>query len=198
MKIIASDSEDDNTQKDKKKKPEKPSNSKVISKTVSAADVFGTLPVQQTKVETAKTGTLTGPKLNTETELDIHGDPDFEKSLLELDEDFLVDNMKILDKAVNNSINSKKTNHNKAPKRKLPENDNPDIDKDQQRYEKRRHSALLYEKYRNRLGPAHHGAKEYPKVLPGKKRCKAMFVIALCFREILSVLKTYVLYVLVC
>lgn len=42
------------------------------------------------------------------------------------------------------------------------------IDPGQMAYEKRRYSAMLYQQYKNRGGPKHHGSKELPK---GKPDC---------------------------
>lgn len=48
-------------------------------------------------------------------------------------------------------------------KRKHSEGDDT-VDNDQDRYEKKRHSAILYQRYLQRGGPKHHGSKEVPKV----------------------------------
>lgn len=186
-KIIDSDSDDEN----KTVKANKASirDEKHSLKKVNAADVFGSTPVKQAKLEKKDRGAekdvktysdnkknkhnaKTHPKL--ETELGIHDDPEFEQSLLELDNDLLLDNVSVLDKTIeealsnaNNSMSSNKTTEatpNRKRKVKDEEEDDSGIDKDQERYEKRRHSALLYHKYLNRSGPAHHGTKEYPKV----------------------------------
>lgn len=40
------------------------------------------------------------------------------------------------------------------------------MDPDQERYERRVQSAMLYQKYLNRGGPQHHGEKKLPKGSP--------------------------------
>lgn len=51
-----------------------------------------------------------------------------------------------------------------SKKLKLEHNDSG-VDPDQERHEKRRYSAMLYQKYLHRGGPKHHGQKDLPKVL---------------------------------
>ncbi|GJQ69768.1 Gnf1 [Trypoxylus dichotomus] len=156
---------------------------------VDAADIFGSTPVKQTQVEKkevkpdnssktpGKSKTKTKAKTSKlETELGIHDDPEFEQSLLDLDNDMLLDNVNVLDKTIEEALsdpsNSMSTNteakSTPTRKRKVDDEEDTGVDKDQERYEKRRHSAMLYQKYLNRSGPAHHGAKEYPK---GKPNC---------------------------
>lgn len=153
---------------------------------VNAADVFGSTPVKQAKVEKKEHSTSNDNikkeshnkdknKKKTEkleTELGIHDDPAFEQSLLDLDNDILLDNVNVLDKTIEEALNASTSmsmgrNEKATPKnkRKIEEDDDTGMDKDQERHEKRRHSAMLYQKYLNRSGPAHYGAKEYPKVV---------------------------------
>ncbi|KRT81463.1 AAA protein [Oryctes borbonicus] len=188
-KIIDSDSDDESKKTKANKESTKPERNKLQK--VNAADIFGSTPIKQTKVEKKethhdkssektplvkhKTKSKAKTPLKLETELGIHDDPEFEQVLLDLDNDILLNNVNALDKtveeALNNPTNSMSTHkrNTTTPKRKSKVDEESDeLDKDQERYEKRRHSALLYQKYLNRSGPAHHGAKEYPK---GKPNC---------------------------
>lgn len=175
-KIIDSDSDDGDKKENSSKNDNiKPGKNTKLQK-VNAADIFGSTPINQAKVEKKKISNAeegdkksaegnknSKPKL--ETEIGIHDDPDFEQSLLDLDNDMLLDNVSILDKTIEEALNNtKKTEATPKRKRKISEDEDTGIDKDQERYEKKRHSAMLYQKYLNRSGPAHHGAKEYPKV----------------------------------
>ncbi|VEN38222.1 unnamed protein product [Callosobruchus maculatus] len=55
-----------------------------------------------------------------------------------------------------------------TPKKQKLEHSDSGIDPDQEAFEKRRYSAVLYQKYLQRGGPKHHGEKEIPK---GKPDC---------------------------
>lgn len=129
---------------------------------------------------------------NVGTELNIHDDEDFEKTLLELDETELSSRdtgkkktpVKITPEKRKTPIKTKESlktesSHSKSPpkvckspkrsvdsgsstpsttpsrKRKLSNSEDSGADKDQERYEKKRYSAMLYQKYLNRSGPAH-------------------------------------------
>ncbi|KAI4465725.1 chromosome transmission fidelity factor 18 [Holotrichia oblita] len=156
-KIIDSDSDDEN----KRLKANKGNitDGKNNLKKVNAVDVFGSTPVKQAKVE----------KKEHYTEKDVKTN---------LDNDMLLDNINVLDKTIEEALNNandsmssnKTTKATPSRKRKSKDEEEEDtgIDKDLERYEKRRHSTLLYQKYLNRSGPAHHGSKEYPK---GKPDC---------------------------
>lgn len=191
--------------KPKETKPEKP------KKIVSLFEAFGNEPVKQTKVE---------KPIKQNAELSTHDDEDFEKTLLDLDETELLQNLEQLsgqikeneknkrkrksstsdnekrrslskereekNKSNDSDINKKKTptKSRKSPaksvnspststpkstssrKRKTSEHDESMTDLE--RYEKKRYSAMLYQKYLNRSGPAHHGSKWLPK---GKADC---------------------------
>lgn len=52
-----------------------------------------------------------------------------------------------------------------TPKKQKIEHSDSGIDPDQERFEKKRYSAMLYQKYLHRGGPKNHGQKELPKVL---------------------------------
>ncbi|XP_060516743.1 replication factor C subunit 1 [Cylas formicarius] len=173
----------------------KEAKNKDLLKPVNIEDVFKNTPVKQAKVEhgsetpksesTKKQKKLSAKKFKKDTELGIHNDKDFEQTLIELDgdDDVLLSNLDVLNKTIeeaeksrinkesprkrqrrNSSSESKQTPHKKQ---KLQHVDSG-IDPDQERWEKRRHSAALYQKYLNRGGPKHHGSKELPK---GKKEC---------------------------
>lgn len=70
----------------------------------------------------------------------------------------------------------------KTPSRKRKHSETvEDIHSDQERYEKRRQSAALYQKYLQRGGPKHHGSKEVPKVYIHIKYCiylRFVFIVA--------------------
>ncbi|XP_030754846.1 replication factor C subunit 1 [Sitophilus oryzae] len=262
--VISSDSEDDIKSKSPEKKKAKSSHSPKLTP-VNIEDVFNK-PIKQTQPEviatekkenvvkvTPKKPTKTNKNTKKNTELGIHANKDFEKTLMELDEDsddtILLDNMEMLDKTIEEALLegnkegstsvikdqthedklkekfSKKQQRNgsenestfnkeailnekleekredstsvikdqiredklqeKTPKkrqRKKSENESTPnkkqkfeytdsgIDADQERWEKKRHSAALYQQYLHRGGPKHQGEKEYPK---GKPDCLA-------------------------
>ncbi|XP_022906012.2 replication factor C subunit 1 [Onthophagus taurus] len=157
QKVTLSSDSDEDLSKKRKQKPKTPSK-------VNAADVFGSTPVKQTKAEkvNSKEKSKSDSKL---TETGIHNDPDFEKTLLELDEDLLIENADILDKTIEEALekdSKKKKTPNKKRKKSKEEDEDTGIDPDQERHERKRYSAILYQKYLNRSGPIHHGEKEYP------------------------------------
>lgn len=137
-------------------------------KPMSALEAFGNTPIKQTKVESSKkkdesksvSPKKTPDKNSSIPDIGIYDDPDFEKTLIELDEEML------LEKSV------------QEPPTKKPRKDEEDLDStmdpDQEKYEKKRHSAVLYKNYLNRPAPEHLGQKELPK---GKPTCLAN----LCF-----------------
>lgn len=131
---------------------------------VNVQDVFGEGPIKQSQVQTKKReldiktekvskAKNKKPKPDKNLEITIHDDDDFEKTLLQLDEEQLLEN----------SIKLK----DESPKTKKQVDDLNDsgVDPDQDRFEKRRQSAALYQKYLNRAKPMHRGEKEYPKVI---------------------------------
>lgn len=178
------------TEKQSSKITRKKQASKVVvepvkKKAISALAAFGNEPVKQEKVATKPP-----------TELNIHDDEDFEKTLLELDEDELLKNFEnnststatTTQESVSScaSIDEKKKTPTKAEKvlpithaktctvlpktptskkRKLSDDSHSSsADADFERFEKKRHSAVLYQKYLNRGGPTHPGSKWLPKV----------------------------------
>ncbi|KAJ8961288.1 hypothetical protein NQ318_008973 [Aromia moschata] len=205
--VISSDSEDES--KGKTKSPPKMQKNKNTESTsnlkpVNIDDVFGNTVIKQSKVElppettkiektTNENGTKKGKKRQKiKTEIGVHGNEDFEKTLLELDDDVLLENVDILDKTIEEAMqnkekkeshvkkgvrDSKENSSNKSNKKrqrkdstegvigKKPKLDHTDsgIDPDQEAFEKKRYSAMLYQKYKNRGGPKHHGEKELPK-----------------------------------
>ncbi|GLV41620.1 Germ line transcription factor 1 [Carabus blaptoides fortunei] len=156
-------------------------------KLISPLAAFGDGPVKQSKVNK-----------HHGTEVNIHGDEDFDKTLLELDEEQLLKQcvntstvkevltsprvvVPIVDKKPefsaqtstphkHKSQDDSKQNTTKTPthKRKTSDSEESGMDPDQERHEKKRMSAMLYQKYLNRSGPAHLGSKWIPK---GKANC---------------------------
>lgn len=166
--VISSDSEDEKPAKkaspSKANKAKKKNEQKSPAKVVSVADIFGSKPIQQSKVTKVP-----------EKKKEVSKKDDFDKTLLDLDDDMFTDNLDLLDKTVDEA--TKEISHEtdntsvvekKTPKRKHKEEEYSDldstIDPDQERYEKKRHSAALYQKYLNRGRPEHLGAKQLPKV----------------------------------
>ncbi|CAH1183179.1 unnamed protein product [Phaedon cochleariae] len=197
---ISSDSEDE---KKKKNTPKKSKIKEEKLKPVNIDEIFGNKPIKQSKVEplpivehkeeTNKTRKGKKKKKGN-PEIGIHGDNEFEQTLLELDDDFLEGNVDILDKTIEEALskvekedpenlskpveeekklkkrqrdNSQEPQGSTTKKHKLEHTDSG-IDPDQEVFEKRRYSAMLYQKYKNRGGPKHHGEKEIPK---GKPDC---------------------------
>ncbi|XP_056630232.1 replication factor C subunit 1 isoform X2 [Diorhabda sublineata] len=260
--VIVSDSDDEPDKKEIKLKP------------VDINDVFSDKPIKQNigtlprgdavKVE-SKLLNKPNKKKKVKTEVGVHNDEAFEKTLLELDDGLLSDNLELLEQSLNDALEENtKTKKRKSPnektKTKRPETDgkdeeikskqkkletdlhpdeafkktlknldeesyenkktkvspkatdsgskqsssnedtpnkpkdnkknkrqrtpsegstpkkpkldesNSEIDPDQERFEKKRYSAMLYQKYLNRSGPKMHGQKEIPK---GKSDCLA-------------------------
>ncbi|KAF5269164.1 hypothetical protein FQR65_LT02464 [Abscondita terminalis] len=159
-----SDSDDDGKRNSKKsnKRDTKTTNS-INLKPVDISSVFSDAPIKQTPVPEMKQKIIISPeqikkprskkgeknrKKGVETELGIHNDANFEKSLLDLDEDFLIDNVDELDRTINDSM-----------KAEVKEEENKNLGKTP----KKPVEGKLQKK-----GPAHHGSKELPK---GKPDC---------------------------
>ncbi|XP_050684593.1 replication factor C subunit 1 [Leptidea sinapis] len=98
----------------------------------------------------------------------IHSDPRTEKKL---------DKLKLESKKTESSKNESKCNYSEFlsnddskdsddRKRKHNTSLNESVLSDEERYERKRHSAALYQKYLNRSGPKHLGAKEIPDGAP--------------------------------
>lgn len=97
-KVISSDSEDEKRPKQTKKvEATKKKNLKPLS---SLEDAFGSAPVKQKKAEAAKSRDESEVK----TELGVHGDPAFEKTLLDLDDELLEQNADALDKTIEEAL----------------------------------------------------------------------------------------------
>ncbi|KAF7282331.1 hypothetical protein GWI33_002903 [Rhynchophorus ferrugineus] len=198
--VISSDSEEDSKKTPKKLKS---SHSTPDLKPLNLDDL--NKPVKQIKPsKTENKIDLQTPKKEKKkkeknTELGIHKNKDFEKTLMELDDDsndtILMDNIDLLDKtleeALHNNSNDKAGDNlkqktyisedEKMPKgskkrqRKKSESEvtpnkkakldytDAEVDTDKEKWEKRRHSAALYQQYLHRGGPKKHGQKEYPK-----------------------------------
>lgn len=65
---------------------------------------------------------------------------------------------------VPSSSSSSSSNRRKRTATKAAHDDPDVVETDEDRQEKRRHVAILYQQYKNRSGPAHPGSKEIPKV----------------------------------
>nr|CAH7722829.1 unnamed protein product [Callosobruchus chinensis] len=117
--VISSDSEEE---VDKKRTEEK-GNKKIKEqlKPVNIDDVFNDSPIKQSKIEhIPKTKIEETPKKDVQkqkkrskktqkTELGIHDDTDFEKTLLDLDDDVLIENVDVLDKTIEEAMNESHT-----------------------------------------------------------------------------------------
>lgn len=219
LQVLSSDSEDEGSSKKQEKKKQQ-NDSKEVQKNLkpvsSLENAFGCGPVKQSKVEKVapsekKTEETQKPEKRSKskkqktknTELGIHKDEAFEKTLLDLDDDLILENLDALDRTIeeatkhdeekknkkqeekmdmkheeeskgangqeNNDLDktieiSSTPKKDKTPRKRKISEDHSEIDPDQERYEKRRHSAMMYQKYLNRGGPKHHGAKELPQV----------------------------------
>ncbi|XP_055642071.1 replication factor C subunit 1 [Toxorhynchites rutilus septentrionalis] len=160
-----------------------PSSTKL--KPVSAADVFGSGPVKRTFM----------PKPSKEAikkELEIHSDEEFQKTLMGLDDSGVVPETpspkrhKVKKEAHGSS--EEKRNKKPSPETVVTPEKKKSIKKeasteemvtpkanvslltDEERYERKRASAILYQKFKNRTGPENPGSKEIPK---GKPDCLA-------------------------
>lgn len=154
-------------------------------KFLTPLEAFGNAPVKQDTVEA---------KIEPESDLGIHNDDDFEKTLLDLDENELlskVDNgnesaeaackdtkeaackdtkeAACKDTKYENKTKKESPVKSKTPTRKRKNSSgNEDVgnaNTDEERHERKRHSAMLYQKYLNRSGPIHLGSKWLPKVI---------------------------------
>lgn len=150
--VIVSDSEEDDASAMKTPEKKKSKMTKTENlKPVNIADVFSTSPIQQSKL---------GTKKPQKTEVDFYeGDDDFEKTLIELDEETIINNASVLTSPV---VQNKRNNKIKPEELNLNESG---IDPDQERFEKRRQNFAGYQRYLNRGPPIHLGQKEYPKVI---------------------------------
>ncbi|KAG5878665.1 hypothetical protein JTB14_015598 [Gonioctena quinquepunctata] len=204
--VLSSDSEDEakkELQKKAKVKEDK-------LRPVNIDEVFSNKPIKQSKVEPVpKKGEQHSEKKSRDKkkkkkenpEIGVHDDDDFEKTLLELDDDLLLENVDFLDRTIDDALNKeeklkksqkddklgicedisqikdkvenkpdkkrqRKHSEGSTPKKAKLEQTDSGVDPDQERFEKKRYSALLYQKYKNRGGPKHHGEKELPKGTP--------------------------------
>ncbi|CAH0557263.1 unnamed protein product [Brassicogethes aeneus] len=156
--VINSDSEEDKTPvKIKKQSPN--------LKPINVSDVFKNSSIKQSKVKEKLSS-----KDSVKTELGVHKDEDFDKTLQELDDDILLDNVDVLDKTIDEIKSNKKPKSEK--RKKINEDDDSSTKKrkldesysdGQAAFENKR---MMYERYLNRGGPKNHGKKTYPK---GKK-----------------------------
>lgn len=187
--IISSDSEDEST---KTKVPQKVKNVEPKLKPVNVADIFKSSPIKQSKVEVLRTPEVKpvekkSKKKKQDAEKDVHKDSSFKQTLEDLDDEIFIQNMDILDKTLeeamqneekrenksesNNQVNERKRSRNdsssdsKTPKKKKIQHADSGIDPGQEAHEKKRYSAMLYQKYLNRGEPKNHGMKELPKVI---------------------------------
>lgn len=177
IQVLSSDSEEEKEHKPRPRKEKKTNETpkKNLKPLNNLEAAFGNTPVKQKKIEVVKSK---NEEKKSETELGVHGDPAFDETLLDLDNELLEQNAEILDKtieealaknaatpSVNDSEKGILMGSEGTPKRKRKHSETgEEVDNDQERYEKRRQSALLYQKYLQRGGPKHPGSKEVPKV----------------------------------
>ncbi|XP_018326325.1 replication factor C subunit 1 [Agrilus planipennis] len=199
-KVILSDSDSDRESKKNTKRSKTANDNPGIElKKVNVEDILGSTPVKQSEVKIKPKNeeeiaanvsqSKKTPKKKLKTEVGIHNDEDFEKSLLELDEDFLLNNVDELDKTIELEFNKTqeelttgnlkidkdekdiktpgKRKKSPAKPKKSPFK-NTHVETDQDRYDRKVHSAVSYQNYLHRGGPPHHGSKELPK---GKPDC---------------------------
>lgn len=103
IQILSSDSEEEKDHKSKAHKQKKKDDSpkKTLKPCNNLKDAFGSTPVKQKKIETKK------PQVEEQarkSELKVHDDPAFEKTLLDLDDDLLEQNADILDKTIEEAL----------------------------------------------------------------------------------------------
>lgn len=117
--VLSSDSEDD-----KEKKHKSPKKTKIAAerlKPVNIDEVFSNKPVKQSKVDPlpktkpVEIGTSStkkkSKKKKSNPELDTHKDEDFEKTLLDLDDDLLLENADFLDKTIEEALQRNEQHH---------------------------------------------------------------------------------------
>ncbi|XP_044268822.1 replication factor C subunit 1 [Tribolium madens] len=172
--VLNSDSDEDAKKAPKKVKTEEPK-----LKPVNVAEVFKNVPIKQSKVDVPKTPVKIDEK-------EIHKNSAFNKTLEDLDDDIFEQSIDLIDSIEGTLRNEKKSDSeqpqqsvkkrsrndsssdNQTPKKKKIEHSDSGIDPGQEAYEKKRYSAMLYQKYLNRGEPKHRGIKELPK---GKPDC---------------------------
>lgn len=114
MQVISSDSDESPKKKTVVTKTDK--NKDISLKPVNIDDIFGNKTVTQSKVEAVFTKespkpqekNKKGSKSKPKTELGVHSDEDFEKTLLDLDDDILIDNVEELEKSIHQTLNKQK------------------------------------------------------------------------------------------
>lgn len=130
---INSDSDDDESEMKNNKKLAKPPNLEKL-KPVSISEIFSG-KVSQSKVKTAVQSqeTVVKKKKKIKTELGTHADENFEKTLIDLDDDIFLQNEDILDKTIDGALyenldkkNVEMTNDGLDEKQKLNVTENVD------------------------------------------------------------------------
>lgn len=103
VQVLSSDSEEEKDKKPKSNKQNKQHSSpkKKLKPLNNLEDAFGSAPVKQKKVDSVKPKS---EKQETKTELGIHDDPAFEKTLLDLDDEIFEQNADLLDKTVEEAL----------------------------------------------------------------------------------------------
>lgn len=99
--MISSDSEEEkgaDKAKTNKQKKKNDSPKKKLKPVNNLEEAFGSAPVKQKKIEKVKPAETTG------TELDVHNDSAFEKTLLDLDDELFEQNADILDKTIEEAL----------------------------------------------------------------------------------------------
>lgn len=130
--VIISDSEEDSKQK--KTSPNKTTDKHTSHlKPVNINDVFGKTPIKQSKVEIVPKINVDKSKLvekkqkknrKLKTEIGVHDDEDFEKTLLDLDDDVLLQNADILDKTIEEALQKNNVDDNNKSSKKTPKLEN--------------------------------------------------------------------------
>ncbi|EFA03814.1 replication factor C subunit 1 [Tribolium castaneum] len=191
--VLSSDSDEDAKKKRKTEEPKlKPVNVADVFKNSpikqSKVEVPQTPEVKPTKAEEKKPKNR---KKKHDAEKEIHNNSAFNKTLEDLDDDIFEQSIHLIesieeayqgDKEKKESKNesdsqvqsAKKrsrndsSSDNQTPKKKKIEHSDSGIDPGQEAHEKKRYSAMLYQRYLNRGEPKHLGMKELPK---GKPNC---------------------------
>lgn len=122
MHVISSDSEDERDKRIKSPKKSKIQEEKL--QPVNIDDVFGNKPIKQSKVDSITTNKQTEVKASSSDkkerkkskskrnpETEIHQDEDFEKTLLDVDDDLILKNVDFLDKTVDEERHKDKKKH---------------------------------------------------------------------------------------
>lgn len=123
--VISSDSEEDSKQKAKPLKKSKNKDTEKL-KPINIDDVFGNTPIKQKQSKVESNFVIEDDKSKSsekrkkknrklKTEIGVHNDEDFEKTLLELDDDVLLQNAELLDKTIEEALQKDDANIKNKP-----------------------------------------------------------------------------------